>query len=45
LIRFEKENINTLSGDGEFMLTVLSLFAEEVAIKELRVEKNTTLGS
>jgi DNA invertase Pin-like site-specific DNA recombinase len=28
-IRFEKENINTLSGDGELMLTVLSSFAEE----------------
>lgn len=28
-VRFEKENINTLSGDGELMLTVLSSFAEE----------------
>lgn len=28
-IRFEKENINTLSGDGELMLTVLSSFAQE----------------
>lgn len=28
-VRFEKENIDTLSGDGEFMLTVLSSFAEE----------------
>jgi len=28
-IRFEKENISTLSGDGEFMLTVLSSFSEE----------------
>ena len=27
--RFEKENINTLSGDGELMLTVLSSFAQE----------------
>src|SRR5665647_424867 len=26
---FEKENISTLSGDGELMLTVLSSFAEE----------------
>ena len=26
---FEKENINTLSGDGELMLTVLSSFAQE----------------
>ena len=28
-VRFEKENINTLSGDGELMLTILSSFAEE----------------
>jgi DNA invertase Pin-like site-specific DNA recombinase len=28
-IRFEKENINTLSGDGELMLSVLSSFAQE----------------
>ncbi|MTI71099.1 MAG: recombinase family protein [Firmicutes bacterium] len=28
-VKFEKENINTLSGDGELMLTVLSSFAEE----------------
>jgi len=28
-VRFEKENISTLSGDGELMLTVLSSFAEE----------------
>lgn len=28
-VRFEKEDINTLSGDGEFMLTVLSSFAQE----------------
>lgn len=28
-VRFEKENINILSGDGELMLTVLSAFAEE----------------
>lgn len=28
-VRFEKENINTMSGDGEFMLTVLSSFAQE----------------
>lgn len=28
-VRFEKENINTLSGDGEFMLAVLSSFAQE----------------
>lgn len=28
-VRFEKENIDTLSGDGELMLTVLSAFAQE----------------
>lgn len=28
-VRFEKENINTLTGDGELMLTVLSSFAQE----------------
>jgi len=28
-IRFEKEGINTLSGDGELMLSVLSSFAQE----------------
>jgi site-specific DNA recombinase len=28
-IKFEKENISTLSGDGELMLTVLSSFAQE----------------
>jgi site-specific DNA recombinase len=28
-IVFEKENISSLSGDGEFMLTVLSSFAQE----------------
>jgi site-specific DNA recombinase len=28
-VRFEKENINTLLGDGEFMLAVLSSFAQE----------------
>lgn len=28
-VRFEKENIHTLSGDGELMLTVLSSFAQE----------------
>lgn len=30
-IIFEKENISTLSGDGELMLTVLSSFAQEEA--------------
>ncbi len=28
-VHFEKENINTLSGDGELMLAVLSSFAQE----------------
>ena len=28
-VRFEKENINSLSGDGELMLTVLASFAQE----------------
>ena len=28
-VRFEKENISMLSGDGELMLTVLSSFAQE----------------
>lgn len=28
-VRFEKENIKTMSGDGELMLTVLSSFAQE----------------
>lgn len=28
-VRFERENINTLSADGELMLAVLSFFAEE----------------
>lgn len=28
-VRFEKENINSLSGDGELMLTILASFAQE----------------
>lgn len=28
-VRFEKENLNTLSGDGELMLAILSSFAQE----------------
>lgn len=28
-VRFEKENINSLSKDGEFMLTILASFAQE----------------
>ena len=30
-VEFEKENIKTLSGDGELMLTILSSFAQEEA--------------
>ncbi len=30
-IRFEKEHINTLSEDGEFMITILAAFAQEEA--------------
>ena len=28
-VRFEKENISSLSKDGEFMMTILASFAEE----------------
>ena len=28
-VRFEKENINSLSGDGELMLSILASFAQE----------------
>ena len=28
-VRFEKENINSLSGDGELLLTILAAFAQE----------------
>jgi DNA invertase Pin-like site-specific DNA recombinase len=28
-VKFEKENISTISGDGELMLAVLSSFAQE----------------
>ena len=28
-MRFEKENINSLSGDGELMLSILASFAQE----------------
>lgn len=31
-VRFEKENINSLSGDGEVMLTLLASFAQEETI-------------
>lgn len=30
-VRFEKEHINTMSEDGEFMLTILAAFAQEEA--------------
>ena len=32
-VRFEKENINSLSGDGELMLTILASFAQEESRK------------
>ena len=28
-VRFEQENINSLSGDGELMLSILASFAQE----------------
>lgn len=28
-VRFEKENIHTMSGDGELMMTILASFAQE----------------
>ena len=28
-VRFEKENINSMSGDGELMLSILASFAQE----------------
>ena len=28
-VRFEKENINSMSGDGELILTILASFAQE----------------
>lgn len=31
-VRFERENINSLSGDGELMLTILASFAEQESI-------------
>lgn len=31
-VRFEKENINSLSGDGELMLSILASFAQEESI-------------
>lgn len=31
-VKFEKENINSLSGDGELMLTLLASFAQEESI-------------
>ena len=31
-VRFEKENINSLTGDGELMLSILASFAQEETI-------------
>ena len=35
-VRFEKENINSLSGDGELMLTILASFAQEESLRKRR---------
>lgn len=36
-VRFEKENINSLSGDGELMLSILASFAQE---ESMSISKN-----
>ena len=48
-VYFEKENINTMSGDGELMLTVLSAFAQEESFNvsencKWRIRKNFREG-
>lgn len=35
-VRFEEQNINTLDGDGELMLTILASFAQEESISQSR---------
>jgi DNA invertase Pin-like site-specific DNA recombinase len=30
-VRFERENINSMSGDGELMMSILASFAQEEA--------------
>ena len=40
-VRFERENIHSLSGDGELMLSILASFAQE---ESLNISYNTTWG-
>ena len=40
-VRFEKENISSLSKDGEFMMTILASFAEE---ESRNISENTKWG-
>ena len=40
-VRFEKENINSLSGDGELMLSILASFAQE---ESRSISENVTWG-
>lgn len=46
---FERENIHSMSGDGEFMLTILSSFAQEESLsasenQKWKIRKNFTEG-
>lgn len=41
-VRFEKENINSLSGDGELMLSILASFAQE---ESLSISENVKWGT
>lgn len=41
-VRFEKENIRSLSGDGELMLSILASFAQEESIS---ISKNVKWGT
>ena len=40
-VRFEKENINSLTGDGELMLSILASFAQE---ETMSISKNVKWG-
>lgn len=40
-VRFEKENINSLTGDGELMLSILASFAQE---ESMSISKNVKWG-
>lgn len=40
-VRFEKENINSMSGDGELLLSILASFAQEESIS---ISKNVKWG-